>query len=399
MDNVQVKTGMQISRWLVLRRCNWCLHDVDILTARHQGLLQASPGRGMMSTVLLPRDTSLMTLKFRLCLYALVALWLAGCSPGLERGPVTIQGSTMGTTYSVQLHALPEGISRRQLQQRLEDILSAVNSQMSTYDPESEISRFNQSESTDWFPVSAELALLVSIAQGHGLLSHGAFDITIGPLVELWGFGTRITSESPEPDQVNATHLNIGQQLLAWRGSPPALRKRNTRLQVDLSAIAKGYAVDLLSGHLSSLGMDDHLVEIGGELRASGLNAQGQPWQIGVQDPGESAPLADIVIGLSDQSVATSGDYLNFYIENGQRYSHIIDPRTGYPVFHQTAAVTVVAETTTLADAWATTLLVLGEGAGMELAEQHRIAALFLEREGEAFRMAVSSEMIGLLGN
>ncbi len=328
---------------------------------------------------------------------AVILLILVGCTSQSGSDPVRIIGNTMGTSYSVQLDILPADVSADQLKDQLEVILADITRQMSTYEPDSEISQFNQSTSTDWIAVSEPLALLVSVAEGHSLLSGGALDITVGPLVELWGFGPQLSSQQPETAAIQATREYIGHDLLEWRSQPSALRKQHPELQLDLSAIAKGYGVDMLAQHLNSLGISNYLVDIGGELRAAGMNPDEQPWQIGVQQPDAAGPQAKLVLSLSDQSVATSGDYLNFYIEDGQRYSHILDPRTGYPVFHQTASVTVVAETTTLADVWATTLLVLGEEQGIKLAELHNIAALFMVREGEDFRVSLSSEVIGLL--
>ncbi len=325
-------------------------------------------------------------------------LMLLACSADKTEQAIQFHGNTMGTTYSVQLDALPQGISQVELKNQLEAILETLNQQMSTYDPESEITQFNHSQSTDWFPVSDALVFLTSIAKGHSLLSDGAFDITVGPLVELWGFGPQLSNHRPATEAIQSTQEYVGDQLLEWRSEPSALRKQHPQLQMDLSAIAKGYGVDLLAQHLNGLQVNNYLVEIGGELRAVGLNPERQPWQIGIQQPDSAAPEAGLILSLSGYSVATSGDYLNYYIEDGKRYSHIIDPRTGYPVIHQTASVTVVAETTTLADVWATTLLVLGEEAGSELAELNNIAAVFLVREGtDDFSLSMTSAMIPLL--
>lgn len=340
-----------------------------------------------------------MTLHFYRPVLLIGMLALAACSTDKAQEFISINGNTMGTTYSVQLDVLPADVSEDELKNQLEAVLAVINQQMSTYEPDSEISLFNQSQSTESQPVSEQLVFLVSIAAGHSLISGGAFDITVGPLVELWGFGNKVSSQRPAHDAIQSAQERIGHQLLEWQSQPPALRKQHPQLQIDLSAIAKGYGVDLLAQHLNDLDIGNYLVEIGGELRAVGMNPAGQAWQIGIQQPDASGPAANLVLSLSDQSVATSGDYLNFYVENGHRYSHIIDPRTGYPVFHQTASVTVIADTTTLADVWATTLLVLGEDAGSELAELNNIAAVFLVREGEDdFSISMTSEMIPLLG-
>ncbi len=330
----------------------------------------------------------------RLLILAGAALLLVACVTEQAALPVRIDGVTMGTTYSIQLHELPAGIESDQLQNQLEELLVDITQQMSTYHPDSEITRFNQIHSTDWFEVSLEFAHLVAIAQQLSELSQGAFDITVGPLVELWGFGTRINAQRPTDAKIQKLMSSIGYGQLEWRHQPAALRKRAGDLQLDVSAIAKGYGVDVLAEYLTGLGVANYLVEIGGELRAAGINPGGEVWQIGILQPDTGTALANRVLALDNQAVATSGDYHNFYVENGRYYSHIIDPRTGYPVKHQTTSVTVVAASATEADAWATTLLVLGEEQGLQLAEQHAVAALFLIRQaGPGFRLVASSNM------
>ncbi len=337
--------------------------------------------------------------KFHCWLLTMGALLcLVACDAQRHDGVVYIDGLTMGTTYSIQMHALPDQLDTAELQNRLEQLLAEINRQMSTYQPDSEISRFNQSQSTDWFPISAEFAGVAAAAQQISHLTEGAFDITVGPLVELWGFGTRITTQRPADAEVAGLMAGIGYGQLEWRTQPPGLRKRVSGLQIDLSAIAKGYGADVLADHLSGAGVDNYLVEIGGELRAAGVNPDGRPWQVGIQQPDAETPQAQQVLGLHDQGVATSGDYLNFYVQDGRRFSHIIDPRSGYPVKHQTASVTVVAATTMQADVWATALLVLGEDQGLQLAEAHSIAALFLVRKaGSGFETVISPAMQAVL--
>ncbi len=321
---------------------------------------------------------------------------LAGCGP--REQTLRLVGQTMGTSWSVQVSRPPAGLDQAALYARISAELAAVNDQMSTYQTDSELSRFNAADSTDWFRVSAELVRLVDSALAISMLTDGAFDVTVGPLVNLWGFGPAVTADQlPAQAEIDAARARVGWGLLATRTEPPALRKARADLYVDLSAIAKGYGVDRLAAVVAEAGITDYLVEIGGELYGRGLNAAGEPWQIAIErpDPGRRAVLQ--VVALQDRAMATSGDYRNFFELDGARYSHTIDPATGRPVDHQVASVTVLAERCAEADAWATALLVLGPERGRALADARGLAALFVERvaaagpEDDALRLTESA--------
>lgn len=309
------------------------------------------------------------------------AAWLlGGC--GADTGPpvLALRGTTMGTSYSVQVVDPPPALDQTALAGDIEARLDRINALMSTYRPDSELSRFNAGESEDWFSVSPELVAVVLAAQGVSRASDGAFDVTVGPLVNLWGFGPSPTAEAlPAGSEIQAALARVGWQHLRVRAQPPALNKARAGLEVDLSAIAKGYAVDQLAALLKSQGIADYLVEIGGELRARGLNGRGLPWQIAIERPEAGRRAVFRVVALRDQGMATSGDYRNFVEIDGVHYSHTIDPKTGRPVGHRLASVTVIAESTMRADAWATALLVLGPERGLALAERQGLAALFIE--------------------
>ena len=297
----------------------------------------------------------------------------------------------MGTTYSVQLVDSPQTIEPAALQDRVDDLLADINASMSTYDPGSELSRFNASSSTDWYGVSAELANVVAAAQGVAEASGGAFDITVGPLVNLWGFGPGDSSGvPPSPEQVSAAKLRTGYGKLEVRLSPPALRKSEPDLYVDLSAIAKGYGVDRVAALLDAAGIENYLVEIGGELRARGLNFRRKPWRIAVERPDPAGRTVQQVVALGDAAMATSGDYRNFFESGGTRYSHTIDPATGRPVTHDLASVTVVGADAMHADALATALLVMGPDRGLQFAQASGLAALFISRTGTGFETHVT---------
>jgi len=310
-------------------------------------------------------------------------LLLSAC----QQQPETLQlrGATMGTTWSVNLHSIPENVNPDQLKQQLQARLDRVNALMSTYDPNSEVSRFNLSTSPDWFAVSAETAQVVALSLQISELTGGAFDISVGPLVELWGFGARERSEKlPTKQEVAELLARIGYKNLQVRSNPPALKKQQPQLQIDLSAVAKGYAVDLLAELLIAQQIDSFLVEVGGELQISGTRVDGTPWRIAIEKPAEGVREVEQVFPLTGTGLATSGNYRNYYVENGQRYVHTIDPVSGYPISHKLASATVLAEDCATADALATALMVLGEERGRQLVEENRLAAYFLIHQKDA---------------
>lgn len=306
--------------------------------------------------------------------------------PSSESPVLVIRGRTMGTTY--ELHIAGESLDDS-LRQRVEvettRRLDQIDRWMSNWNPESELSRFNAHQDTRDFPVSNETAEIVAFAIALNETSNGAFDVTVGPLVARWGFG-RSARIDASPSEIEIAELlrHMGTGILRV-GSDDAvggsfLAKNDPLLEVDLSAIAKGYGVDHVAMGLESLGLFDYLVEIGGELRAAGERPGGGPWRVAIEKPLDEGRGIQSIIELRDESMATSGDYRIFYVEGGKRLSHTIDPRTGRPVENGPASATVVAETATKADAWATTLMVLGEEAALALAEEQGIAALLLVR-------------------
>ena len=325
----------------------------------------------------------------------LALLWLlTACSPGNspQHRLSEISGSSMGTRYSVKLRDIPSDLDLVTVRRQIESILQRINRGMSTYLEDSELSLFNRSRQTSWYAVSEELAAVLSEAQRISAASGGAFDVTVGPLVDLWGFGvpsgeTRI----PSPQRVADTLQRVGYQQLEVRDTPAALKKHRPDVHVDLSAIAKGHAVDALAAYLDSLGLTDYLVEIGGEIKAKGRNAQDRIWRIAVERPSDAARTVHMVIELEDAGLATSGDYRNYFELEGRRYSHTIDPKSGRPVTHRLASVTVVDASVMRADAWATALLVAGPDIGLQLAEGRGIAALLVIRTDKGFENRAST--------
>ncbi|MGH8576572.1 MAG: FAD:protein FMN transferase [Gammaproteobacteria bacterium] len=335
-----------------------------------------------------PHGLRAKALRSGLLAAALLALCLASCRNAARpaREWIEIAGPTMGTTYSVSLHAGTHRRSPAVLQRRIERILQRITDSMSTYDPQSELSRFNRSRRTGWTAVSLDTLTVVEEALRISALTDGAFDVTVGPLVNLWGFGPEGRAPAiPGSAAVEAARATVGFRHLGARRHPPAIRKLRPAMYVDLSAIAPGYAVDRIAGYLDGLGVERYLVEIGGEVRAEGTNPRGEPWRIGIERPVGGERSVQRVAQLSGQALATSGDYRNYLELEGRHYSHIIDPRTGKPVGHGLASVSVIRPSAMEADALATALMVLGPEGGLELAEREELPAYFIVHSVDGF--------------
>ncbi len=320
----------------------------------------------------------------------LCSVFLFGCTESSQtetpEDVSVVSGSTMGTYYRVSLASIPAHVSLLDLKADIDGLLTEINAQMSTYLPDSELSRFNKFAETDWFPVSFETALVVIEGLRIYELSGGAFDITVGPLVNLWGFGPGGGRDDvPAEDEIEEAKRHVGSVHLEARSSPPALRKDVTGLYVDLSAIAKGFAVDRIADFLDSRGIRGFLVDIGGEFRAKGRKSDGSFWIVAIEKPVIGKRAVQRILHLTDRAVATSGDYRNYFEIDGLRYSHEINPVSGKPVAHRLASVTVLDDTCMKADALATALMVLGPDRGYELALREKIAALFIVKGEKGF--------------
>lgn len=326
--------------------------------------------------------------RFALFCFLCAVLALAGCS----RAPREVQltGDTMGTTYHITLVDWPASVQPDEVHLAIERLLKQVDHEMSNYSESSVLSQFNRVPPGQWFPVTPWLAEVVAIAQSVSAASGGAYDITVSPLVSAWGFGPKPARElsagpqaPPEAAALEKARAEVGWQYLEYQADPPALRKQRW-LTLDLSSIAPGYAVDRIAGLLAARGITRYLVEVGGELRVAGMNAAGEPWRLGIEDPQAVVPgQFRTALALSQEGMATSGNYRQFLEWQGVRYSHTIDPRTGMAVSHGLVSVTVLAPSAALADAWATAFAVLGEADTLALASAQQLPVYLLVRDGD----------------
>ena len=312
-------------------------------------------------------------------------LLLTACNE--QKKPLKISGMTMGTTYHIVI--VPNGGSDKGhlLKQEIDHLLTSLNREMSIFVRESEISRFNVSDSTDWMPVSAGFLQVVQGSLDISQRSEGFFDVTIGPLIDLWGFGKKSSERIPSEAELVAVDAFIGYRKIKTRGIPRAIRKDTAKLRMNLASIAKGYGVDRVSTYLEGKGFLNFLVEIGGEVRVKGTKF-GQKWRIGVVTP-DTLNEYHNVVNLTDISMATSGDYFNYFEKNGKRYSHTIDPSTRKPITHKLASVTVAHPSCMYADGYATAINVMGPEKGYAFAVKEKLPIYMIIRDRKAETFSV----------
>ncbi|MHC5349995.1 FAD:protein FMN transferase [Metapseudomonas furukawaii] len=307
------------------------------------------------------------------------SLLLAGCGERLEQ----FGGPTMGSSYSVKYVRGASGPSVERARGEVEGILAEIDRQMSTYRADSDVERFNALPSGSCVALPAPMLELVAFAGELSKDSDGAFDMTLEPLLNLWGFGPQSRGDQvPGAEAIAEVRARVGQHHLRIEGGELC---KDAAVQLDFNAIAAGYAVDRVVARLGELGVSSALVEITGELKAVGHKPDGSPWHIAIEAPRDDRQVAQKIIRLEGLGVSTSGDYRNYFERNGQRYSHTLDPKTGSPIRHNLAAVTVVDESALRADGLSTLLMALGPEAGEAFAERHGIAAFFVIREGQGF--------------
>ena len=312
----------------------------------------------------------------------LFGLLLAGCTAPPEE--VLLSGATMGTTYSVK-YVESSDVDRKLVAVKVAQLLEFIDQSMSTYKHDSELNKLNNAAVGEGFPVSSSLWRLLLVADRVFQVTDGAFDPTVGPLVDLWGFGPVLNRDViPAQVEIEALRTRIGFHHLKFLPSRQSVEKQEN-IRLDLSAIAKGFAAEQVAELLVDMQVSNFLVEVGGELRAAGLNGGGEAWRVAIEVPALLRGGVQQIVSLQDVGVATSGDYRNYFEQDGQRYSHTIDPRTGRPIIHNLASVTVIAQDATEADALATAYMVLGSEAALSMANRDNVAALFLVKSLDGF--------------
>jgi thiamine biosynthesis lipoprotein len=323
--------------------------------------------------------------KLFLAGFFILSLCLAGCGDTTQA--VTIfNGQTMGTTYQVKLSKNIDEALKKNITQEIEGKLIAINQIFSTYLVDSEVSQFNQLDNIALRKQSKTFVNVLDEALIISRSTQGAYDVTVGPVVDLWGFGPTFSVDKiPSKEDISEALAKVGYQHLILDKEDSLIRKAKPYVQLDFSSIAKGYGVDEIAGVLEANGYKNYMVEIGGELRVSGKSPRGDAWKIAVEKPSENERSIQRVLALHNTAVATSGDYRNFFEHQGVRYSHAINPATGWPVKHNLVSVTVLAETAMKADAWATALMVLGYKKGYDLAIDNGLNVLFIVKEGDAY--------------
>lgn len=323
-------------------------------------------------------------LKIKTLVIPVILVLFVACSPSNDQGrkEYYLQGNTMGTTYNIKV--VGEAVDTATLQQGIDEKLKQLNQQMSTYIPDSELSTFNQSTSLEAMKVSSELEKVVQEAIRLGKLTDGKLDVTVGPLVNLWGFGPEHQPEKiPSDELVQTTKARIGLDKLTLENGMMA--KSIPNLYVDLSTIAKGYGVDLIAEFIETKGINNYLVEIGGEMRLKGFKHTGELWHVAIEKPVTSERAVQQVIVPKDNAVATSGDYRNYYEVDGQRFSHIIDPDTAKPINHKLVSVTVIHPSSMTADGLSTAIMVMGEEKGLAFAEENELAVYMISKTDHGF--------------
>lgn len=300
---------------------------------------------------------------------------------------VTISGETMGTTYSVKI-INPNNIKpNNHIKTQIADILIKINQLMSTYLPKSELSRLNKVDSSEFQTISKELFNIIEYAVQISELTNGAFDVTSGALVDLWGFGSQLNQQTiPSEKKINETKEYVGYKKLILNKNTYSIAKKNPKINIDLSAIAKGYAVDEIARYLDDTYIKDYLVEIGGEIRTKGNNIDNKPWKIAIEQAISKQRKIQRIINLNNAAMATSGDYRNYFIKKGVRYSHIINPLTGKPTLQDITSITIIDSSAAYADAIATAFMVFGYNKSIIIAEKLKIPFYMIIKTEHGFK-------------
>ena len=313
-----------------------------------------------------------------LLLTSLAATGIGLLSCGQSRpARFTFTGEALGSFYTITIVAPPPGVDAEQARRIVDETLDEINRLMSTYQADSELSRFNRHADATPFSLSPSTYKVFQMALRIAEESGGAFDITVGPLVNAWGFGPEAFLQPPEEAVIEALRARVGYQKLTLHPDG-AVSKSHPEVYCDLSGIAKGYATDAVAAALESIGVSSYMVEVGGEIRVAGANPDGAPWRLGIERPLPDTRQLHTVALLESGALATSGDYRNMYEVDGRRFSHTIDPQTGYPVQHTLASVSVIHESCAMADGYATALMAMGPEKAHAFADEHGLAVMLI---------------------
>ena len=293
-----------------------------------------------------------------------------------------IKGNTMGTYYFIEVIDVPIELKIKNIEIEIKNTLKKANKILSNWDEDSEISIINKTNKTTAIKISDELNEVFKTAKEINAKSNGFFDLTLDPIIELWGFGYKNKQMQviPKDNQIKNILSLIGQKsFLKMNFDNNELIKINKDIMINLSSIGKGYGIDLIGKKLDQLEINNYLINIGGDILTKGYNSKKENWVIGIENPNLKEKLIKEIVNLTNKGLATSGDYKNFFTNEGKRYSHIINPKTGKPIMHSTKSVTVIHENSMKADGWATAFLALGSLEGLKIADKEKIAVLFID--------------------
>jgi thiamine biosynthesis lipoprotein len=316
-------------------------------------------------------------------LFSLVTLIAALPGCGNSDSMESFGGPTMGSTYSIK-YVLREGLpAPKDVKVEVEKILAEVDQQMSTYRSDSDIEHFNDLPANRCQKMPPPILKLIRVGEQLSEQSEGSYDLTVEPLLNLWGFGPQARAETVPSAQAQAeVRQRVGYQHLRIDGDQLC---KDAAVEVDFNSIAAGYAVDTIAAKLEAMGIHNYLAEATGELKAAGKKIDGSAWRVALEEPRDDQQVAERIIAVDGYGVSTSGDYRNYFQQDGRRYSHTFDARTGAPVLHTLASVTVIHPSALMADGLSTLLLILGPERGWDYAQAHDIGAFFVIRADTGF--------------
>ena len=336
--------------------------------------------------------------KYNLILWLCIIVAIIYYFTSPQNKQYIINGNTMGTSYTVK-YWTDRDLGKNQITDLIENKLIQINKSVSTWDKNSEISKFNNLKSTDWFKVDKFFMNMVVLSDRLCKSTNGNFDITISPLIDLWGFDAKgKITKRPNQKSLDDIGNYIGCDKISIDTTRQAIAKKQAMVTINLSAIAKGGAVDEIGKILEQENINNYLVEIGGEIRARGSKINKEIWRIGIEQPTGDNKAIKTILPLNNETMATSGDYKNYFEENGARYSHIINPNTKKPIIHNLASVTVIHKDNAMADGLATAMLVMGKEEALRYATQKKLKIYMIIRENNVFKEIVSPEWVAKFG-